>query len=70
MKIKLSTPKKKKMKNKPIKTANSSFERAVERIEPENPDLVSKMWDADRPDTSQKIGRVAKSQTNVKVGLH
>lgn len=29
-----------------IKTANSSFERVIERIDPENPELVRKMWNA------------------------
>jgi hypothetical protein len=31
-----------------IKTANSSFESVIERIEPENPELVRKMWDAEK----------------------
>ncbi|WP_017259522.1 hypothetical protein [Pedobacter arcticus] len=41
------------------RTANSSFERVFDRIEPENPELVREMWDAEkyiyedvlRPDT-------------------
>ncbi|WP_316777853.1 hypothetical protein [Pedobacter antarcticus] len=31
-----------------IRTANSSFERVFERIEPENPELVRKMWNAEK----------------------
>jgi hypothetical protein len=31
-----------------IETANSSFERVFDRIEPENPELVRKMWDAEK----------------------
>jgi hypothetical protein len=31
-----------------IKTANSSFERVFDRIEPENPALVRKMWNAEK----------------------
>ncbi len=31
-----------------IKAANSSFERVFESIEPENPELVRKMWDAEK----------------------
>ncbi len=31
-----------------IRTANSSFERVIDRIEPENPELARKMWDAEK----------------------
>lgn len=31
-----------------IKTANLSFERVFDRIEPEHPELVRKMWDAEK----------------------
>jgi hypothetical protein len=31
-----------------IKTANLSFERVFDRIESENPELVRKMWDAEK----------------------